>query len=201
MRGLLLAVAVAALLSACSNDETHGPPPPGCDRIAATGTCYSDPAATSATCAADGGTWLAGGCPGLGLSGTCYGTIGRTTNYYYAVSSYSYTTYEASLACDAVSGLFVPAGARVTASCDVRTSYSACIDLAGTESDMGASYSEVVCAMIGGTWSTSAACTTYGRTGTCSYVDMGIETDERYYGIANAADAGCVDPGETWTPG
>ncbi len=200
MRQPLLAIALAGALAACSNDSSSGPstpPPPGCDKIAMTGTCYSDPAATPTTCSSDFGTWLAYGCPGTDLVGICFGATGRTTYYYWP----NYATHEAAAAC---SGSFVERGARVTAWCDLRTtSYRVCFDLAGTESDMATSGIDWACPLVGGTWHTSGACPTAGRTGTCSSVGTGgVEYWGRYYDPATASSdaAACTGGGDTWTP-
>ncbi len=76
MRQRLLAIAFVGALAACSQDSSapSTPPPPGCDSGS---TCYSDPAATPASCA---GTWVASGCPnGTALVGMCYEVSGRVT--------------------------------------------------------------------------------------------------------------------------
>ncbi len=201
MRQAMLAFAVAAALAACSGSDSSpsAPPPPGCDRIAMLGTCYSDPAATVSSCTADYGTWRPEGCTGANLVGMCFGSNGRTTYYY----SPSYASYFASLSC---SGSFVAMGARVTGWCDLRALASMdhmCLDVAGTESDMAMMQWPSQCASLGGDWHTTDACPTAGRTGTCSSVGGGIEFYGRVYDPATAAAdaASCVSGGDTWTPG
>lgn len=201
-RHVVLALVAAGALAACSKDDSpSGPPPPGCNQVSLNWTCYSDPAATSATCAAEGGAWAPGGCPGAAMSGICVGATGRTTYFYYSATDWmSYATHDASSSCELEGGSFVPAGALVRASCDA-PSYSACADFSGTESDMQAYPGTLVCGILSGTWSTTAPCTSSGLRGTCSYVtSSGVEIQERYYYATTAAAASCTDPGDTWTP-
>jgi hypothetical protein len=197
MRQSMLVLVLAGALAACDEDSgPSGPPPPGCDAIAWTATCYSDPAATEATCTGAEGTWLVTGCPSAGVVGICYGASGRITYYY----SGMYSSWEAGWACSFTGGTYTPVGRRTTGWCDLRsTADDVCIDMAGTESDM-ATIALEMCSS--GTWHADGACPTPGRSGTCSFVSGGLDMEARFYSSATVAEdmALCLGYGYTWTP-
>lgn len=189
MRELVLVLAAAATLAACSkSDSPSGPPPPGC--VFVSGTCTARAGLTAADCA---GTFRPEGCPQTNVVGTCIDAQGEIVVFY----APTYNTYFAHLYCDAnAANTFIGTGApEVTTACDMTAMGGTCTDVRGPQDEV-----VVVmqwCGTAGGVES-SAPCTASGRTGTCSTTSGGVAFDERYYDPATAASDAAACTG-TWT--
>lgn len=79
-----------------------------------------------------------------------------------------------------------------------------CLDFSTTTETGLASYATNACVGVGGTLSTTSACTATGRVGRCATVSHGYTTTFSYYEAAGMSasivESTCTDNGDTYIP-
>jgi hypothetical protein len=89
-----------------------------------------------------------------------------------------------------------------TGTCDQIAAYQGCTRYENLSPQLAADLQTFCVEQGQGTWS-DTPCPTTGRTGVCSWVQMGVTIHDSYYDPTTADwdAADCVQGGGTWTPG
>lgn len=202
MRRVHVVVALAALVAACSQESSVAVSP-GCGL--ADGRCVASDSMTDAACAAQPGTWHAGGCPSAERVGAC-ATSTEITSYYRPYWSASWAEYECDGTWAPEPAPYVPpaTGGGSTArtmSCTMVGLF--CFDVAGTFSQATIDTFEADCGGIGGNVGSGPCALSGALPGYCSMVDedYGAGTARLFSStIFTLADArvSCQDSAGTW---
>lgn len=205
MRALVVALAVTAL-AACSSDKSKPVVVAGCD--VGSGLCRSGPGMTAAVCGAEGGAFLASGCPSAGRVGGCttseQGQPTMTSFY-----SPDYSAAAGAAVCAGMYGTWTSAaggdgGGDGTVTVHCLWPDDQCWEVTGPLTATDLAEMDSACRSMQGTYAATACSTANTVAGFCFYADAGWPEsyEEDYYYTASwtpaNAQADCAGWGGSW---